>query len=231
VNWLPDQFQVRDDKGALSIEQSARKLAGSYAELAGKMRDTGMPPKEAKDYTIAVPEPLKGKWEPEKDQMLAGFRDKAHAAGLTQKQFDFVIGEYLTRLPALRETAKQADIEQAKQALAKVWKTPEALQQNLGLAFHAARTLAGSDEALERIMDKFGNDADFLQIMAKIGPELREDKSPGSGMGVGTRYAGMPKQELMQHEAYTNAKHPDHQLVSALVRRQYEQQFGSTAAL
>lgn len=230
--WLGDQFHVKTEAGDLDFEASARKLGESYKALAARMRETGAPPKEAGEYAFNIPDEAKaalGDWTPEADPMLADFRDKALGAGLTQKQFDFVVGEYLARLPQIGEAKAEASANAAETALRAEWKDESAFKSNM-VAAHKALTQYAGDEAAT-LVDRYGNDPAFIKLMAKVGGELREDTSPTATPGAGSPYAGLTREGLMAHEAYTNPRHADHALVSSMVRAAYEKQYGNTPVL
>jgi hypothetical protein len=229
-DWLTQypQFKVEVD-GKPDVVASAAKLAGSYGELSKRMKDVGSPPKDPKEYTVTVPEALKGKYDPAGDPIIEDLKVKAHAVGTTQKQFDFWTAEWFARMPDLLAGGKAVTKEDAEKALAEVWKSPDDLAKNVKAAHAAAKTFGG--DAFDRLADKFGNDPDFIRFAAAVGAELKEDTAPHSEGGAGTSYAGMSKEQLMAHEAYKNPRHPDYELVSKMVRAKYEKEHGTAPAL
>ncbi|WP_124094481.1 hypothetical protein [Burkholderia gladioli] len=101
-DWLPEKYRVNAADGALDLSASAQKLAGGYGELAKRMGDGGAPPATAAEYTVTVPDALKEKvGDLSKDELFTKFRDDMHGLGLSQKQFDGIMGRYLELVPAL----------------------------------------------------------------------------------------------------------------------------------
>lgn len=234
LSWLPEQFRVKDGE-KIDLAASARKLAESYTQLQTVTRSAGLPPKEPTDYKVTVPEALAGKWDPSKDARLGEFQKKAHALGLSQKQFDLVLGEFFDRMQALPAAQAAASFDQAKAELQKVWATPEAMRMNLGAAYHATKLAAnaafdGDAEALARLTDKFGNDPDFLRFAAYWGHQAREDASPDAAGGIASQFAGQTLDQLvaqkvaMEREGKTRT--PEYEALARLVAAKYRQRFG-----
>lgn len=225
---LPEQLRVMKDDGTLDTEASAAKLADSYAALTARMRETGAPPKEAKEYTVTVPEALAGKWAPEGDAGYEAFRGKAHELGLTQKQFDGVMGAYLERIPGLVEHTVTKAHESALSELGKHWTTAEAMQAGQRNAYKAVSTVMGDET--DSLVEQLGNNPLFLRFAAQVGAQMREDIGVPTSGAAGSAYAGKSREQLMSEPAYTQATHPDHKTVSALVRKMFEREFGTEAA-
>jgi hypothetical protein len=98
AEFIPEKFRVMSGE-ALDVEASARKMAESYNQLQARMGTGDVPPKGADEYTITVPDAFKESFV--EDDRTKAFRSDALAAGLTQKQFDFVIGKYFAVAPEL----------------------------------------------------------------------------------------------------------------------------------
>lgn len=213
---IPEKYHVKKDDGTLDMEASSLKLAEAYTRLEKRMGSGDAPPKTVADYKVEIPETMKD-YDIEKDKAFTEFRDKAHKAGMTQAQFDLVMGEYFRVAPELVGGAKVLDAETCVNELRTEWKSDAQYKAEVGNAYKAAMAYGGDDA--EGIMKDYGNDPRVVRMMARAGKELGEDKSPSSG---GSLPAGQTVEAMMQSEAYTNAKHADHARVSALVSAEFD---------
>lgn len=170
---VAEQYRRRNADNKLDLEETLRAVEAARVELATRMRDTGLPPKEAKEYALGkLPDGVKAD-----EAELNMYRQAAHEAGLTKKQFETVTGLILARsaevLPKRFEEflASKAEgitttlngrvgVEKAKQMLADaeyVWQqiAPEGAPRNAVLQDPAA----------------------VVQALASLAKEMREDKS------------------------------------------------------
>lgn len=223
ANWLPEKYQVKDEAGALNVEQSARKLAEAHAHLEKRLGSGDAPPKTPEEYAPKV-EAEGFNWDEFKaDPKMQGFMKAAHAKGITNDQMSFILGEYMQQAPALVNGAAALDADAAKAELQQTWKSDAEFNKNIGLAFRAFNQLA--DEGDKGRIGEIGNNPIVLRLLAKMGAEMRED-APPSGEVNQEEYQGV--KELMKSEAYTNPKHQDHERVSAQVRAFYQKTYGNT---
>lgn len=217
-DWLPEKFRVMNGD-QLDLEASARKLADEgYRALEKRVGSGDLPPKAAADYAVAVPDQFKEVWQ--EDERFQQFRADAHAAGLTQKQFDFVVGKYFNIVPELVNAGKQVSADEAATQLREVWKTDAEFTANAQDAYRAFK--AFGDEADAALVD---SSPAMLKMLAKIGKEMRE-----SG-GITPQAEGIPAddvKDLMKSEAYLNPKHPEHKATAAKVQKFYQQRYGNT---
>lgn len=209
---IPDKYHVKKEDGSLDIEASAAKLADAYSSLSKRLGTGDLPPKEAKEYQIKVPDLLKDEWNPAEDKSLQEFLGKAHAAGYTQKQIDLAMDTYFAIAPALVTSAKQLSAEECTAELKKEWASDEQYKTEIGRAKNALIGYAGDDA--KELIKEYGNDPRFIRMLNRIGAEMGEDKSinPGGELPQGTSV-----EALMQSEAYHNPKHADHAKVSKQV--------------
>ena len=216
--FIPEKFRVMNGE-ALDVEASARKLAESYAHLEGRVGTGELPPKTADDYAVTVPEAFKEHWE-ENDRSKA-FKAEALAAGLTQKQFDFVMGKYFATATDLVGGAINNSVEAVRGSLEKAWGDKYGDQFNA--AFSAFEAFA--DPADKGKFDSLMTDpALAYRILAKIGPELREAGGiPATATGGG----GEDIKALLLSEANTNPRHPDHARVRATIDAYYAKKYGT----
>lgn len=215
---IPEKFQVKKEDGTLDLEASSLKLAENYAQLEKRMGTGDAPPKTSEDYQVAVPEELKAHWQPESDEILKDFKKDAHGAGLTQKQFDFVMGRYFQIAPQLVAGAQELTAEACTTQLRSEWKTDEQYKAEVGKAYKAAVGYGGADA--EGIIKDHGNDPRIVRLLARVGAEMGEDTAINTGDQ--TNGGADAISALMASDAYNNPKHADHARVSAQVRKHFE---------
>ena len=144
--------------------------------------------------------------ELKKDPLYAGFVKGAHARGITNAQLSWVLETHNQR------ESMRSDPAVAEQELRRDFPSNEAMQQALTRSYRATAAYAGNDEARAKLEVKFGNDPDFIRIMARIGGEMGEDTAVTGGLNASEDES---LQSLMSHAAYHDAKHPEHKLVVA----------------
>ena len=166
-----------------------------------------MRPKTAADYKLPeLPEALKGV---ELDQTMHNqFREEAHKAGLSQGQFEFVMGKYLELAPQLVAGGQQVTAEQTVVELKTAWgKDYQAQAANAWRGVSQIAAAAGL--TVEQVEAELGNSPAFNRIMAAVGSQLREDTSVNTGGGGSS--AGMADAGAIQaSEAFRNPRHPEH---------------------
>jgi len=218
AEFIPEKFRVMSGE-ALDVEASARKMAESYNQLQARMGTGDVPPKAAEEYTITVPDAFKESFV--EDDRTKAFRTDALAAGLTQKQFDFVMGKYFAVAPELVTGAIDTTVETTRGALEKAW-GPEYGKQ-LDAAALAFDKFA--DPADKGKFDSLMTDpALAYRILAKIGPELREAGGiPPTAGGGGQEDV----KALLLSEANTNPRHPDHARTRATIDAHYAKKYGT----
>ena len=221
---IPEKYQVKKEDGTLDIEASSLKLAEAYGHLEKRMGSGDLPPKTADEYAIAVPDALKETWNPKEDPLLGDFLKDAHAAGLTQKQVDLVMGKYFEMAPALVDGSRQLSADDCVADLRSEWKTDDQYKAEVGKAYKAA--VAYGDKDAEAIIKDYGNDPRIVRFMARVGNELGEDRSLNPG---GSQQGGQSVESLMSSEAYNNPKHVDHARISAQVQRHFQAQADANA--
>lgn len=223
-DWFPEKFRVMSEDGKFDMAASSKKLMDSYAHFEKRMGAGDMPPEAPDGYKdFTPPEAFKDvQLDPE---LTRSFRERAHKAGLTQGQLDFVMGEYFGLVPTLLDAAAGLSADEARAELSKVWSTPAELQANMTAA---ERAVAQVPEALQaQLRQKYGTDPLFWQFAAAYGREAREDRPPAPNGGSGTV---TDTEALMRSEAYRNPKHPDHEKVSQQVRDAYAKRHGTQPA-
>lgn len=213
---IPEKYQVKNEDGTINLEASSSKLAEAYAHAEKRIGSGDLPPKAAAEYQVTIPESLAGAWEPGADPLLDAFKDKAFAAGMTQAQFDLVIGQYGELAPGLVAGNAQLNAESCTADLKKEWKTDDEFKAGVQSAVSAVNAYAGDEAA--SILEKYGNDPALIRLLSKIGNEIKEDSSlePGQQLGGDTIEA------LEASQAYRDPKDPQHAAVSAKVKAYYD---------
>lgn len=216
---IPEKYQVKKEDGSIDVEASSLKLAEAYGHLEKRMGSGDAPPKTAEEYQVAVPDALKDALDPKTDPLLGAFLKDAHAAGLTQKQMDLVMGKYFELAPQLLAGNSQLSSEECIADLRNEWKDDATFKGEVSKAFRAAQAYGGADT--EAILADYGNDPRIIRMLSRIGNEMSEDSSLNPG---GTQIGGQTVESLMTSEAYANPKHADHARVSAQVQAYFNQQ-------
>jgi hypothetical protein len=211
--FIPDKYQVRDAKGELDPQASARKVADAHAALEKRLGSGGTPPKTAAEYKMPeLPEALKG--AAFDDAATNKFKEDALKAGFTQAQFEFTMGEYLKMAPALVNGGQVVAAEDTIASLKQTWgadyeKNGQAAWRGMEQIAQAAGLTTAEVEA------ELGNSPAFNRIMAVVGAQLREDKSINTG-GVTTGSGGESEAAAIQmSDAFRNPKDPGHKAALA----------------
>lgn len=221
--FIPEKYRVAGADGKVDLTASAQKVAAAHAELEKHLGARGPAPANADEYKAdAVLAKLKEATGAEvklDDAQAKGFRETAHKLGLSQAQYEGIVGAYFENVQGMVDGAFDNLMERGRQALSKVWGDPtsDAFKTNLASSLKAFNAYAPADMRTQQVMDQIGNNPVVLQILANVGKELKEDKLPNSG-GIGADDMAA----LQKSEAYWNAKHPDHERVVAKVNAYYQ---------
>lgn len=221
---VPEKYQVKGADGALDQVQTLAKLTDGYAAAVKRIGSGDIPPADPTKYTFTPPEEFKDvKLD---DELAAGFRDRAHKAGLTQSQFDFVMGEYFRVVPSVIDAGATHTAQTARDALGQVWTTPAAMQEGLDAGQRAMVALP--DALRQQAIDAgLGVNPVFAQVVAHFGRAMREDRPPSQ---PASSAAPTDLQQLMAHPAWRDQRHPEHAAISARVVAIQRQRFGDSPA-
>ena len=180
--------------------------AKSTKELETRMKDVGLPPESPDGYKFEVPAAFKQAGVELDPDQFNGFRNFAHKAGMSQKQFDAAMGELYANVETMVQMGERLDKAQTMQALTEHYKTPDAIQQNVKAAYDVFSAYADEEEMkhLYRVV----NDPIAVRVLAKINKELQEDP----GLNAGAMVSGESLDEPMKAGGpYWDATHPQHQ--------------------
>lgn len=247
--WLPEKYRVKvDGKDEIDFQASARKLGEGYKALEAKLGTgaVGTVPATAGEYKLTAPVDAEGKPLVENvdleefvsDPIFKTLADKAHKAGISNETLNFFVGEYLQFIPDVLKSSVQLDHDAAKQALSAVWKDQGAMSKGLQQAARAAQGFSAESGQLgsfDNLMQKFGNDPDFLAFAARIGAEMGEDK-PISSDPVAQADWDEQVATIKADPAYMDKANPKHaglmNQLNALYQRRYgnnQRQLGGSA--
>ncbi|ECT1020803.1 hypothetical protein DPO11_11910 [Salmonella enterica] len=218
LDWLPEKFVVTGEDGKPDITASAQKLAQSYGHLEQRFGSGDIPPADIADYKIDA---IDGMEIDPNNAETKTFLESAKQHGFTSDQLNFMIKEVHNSLQSYAQEAATESRETASEELRKVWQDDTTFNQNLGLAYRAFNALVDGDDKGK--INEIGNNPLVIKLLAKIGAEMKED-SPGTGDAGGD---AQTIRDLMKSEAYFNEKHPDHERVTAQIKRYYARQYGN----
>lgn len=205
--------------GKVDINATLAKVLPSYTELEKRVGQTGAPPATADEYkpdaVLAKIKDATGQDIKLDDAQSKAFRDEAHKAGLSQAQYEFVLGQYFQNVAAMVDQSFDNAKAKAQADLAKSWGPADgdAFKGNMTQAVRAFMAYAPAEMRTAQVMDQIGNNPVVLQVLAAVGKEIKEDTRPNAQGGSGADDI----RALMKSEAYYNAKHPEHDRVVAKV--------------
>lgn len=207
-------------KGEVKYEAWAK----STNELETRMRVTGLPPKSAEEYKFDLPEPVKALGVDLDPAQAKAFRENAMTLGLTQKQYEGVMGAYFQHMSGLADQVSQFSAAKARTDLLAYYKTEDALKENVGAAYKAF--MAYADEKDRELIDQVGNIPAVVRILAKVHRDMREDPGVGADAildadSIEQLMRGGPDKE---DSPYWNPSDPRHKSTVEKVRRHHEAQ-------
>lgn len=232
TDWLPEKFQVKNADGVLDESASARKLAESYKALEQHKGALTNAPATPDDYTIEAPKGEDGKplydiGEFTSDPLFKDLASKAHELGVSNEQMQLFVNRYLELAPELIQANEQLTQQEASSELSKLWTNEQTFNSNIAKAQKAVMGFGAEADDVpgsrSRLNQKFGNDPDFLALMANIGAEMKEDKLPNEVSVSST----LDVEALMKSEAYWQKNHPDHERVKSQVQNYYQRKHGN----
>lgn len=202
TDYIPEKYRVSKEDGSLDLEQSSRKLAESYKHLETRLGSGDAPPKTAEEYTVKLDDVEGFNWEEFKaDESTQSFLKGAHAKGLTNDQVQYVIGEYMKAAPSLITGAALLTTQDCTEVLKAAWGDDQAIRTNVSASYRAAEAFAsepGKPGNFGALMEKYGNDPDFIAFTANIGKELKEDRPINGGAVVSDGDFAVKTSELRQ---------------------------------
>ena len=223
LGYIPEKYRVKKEDGTFDLESSAKKQSEAFASLEKRLGVGEVRPNSEADYTFTVPDALKDHFKPEDDPAYMDFRKEAHTLGLTQKQFEAVVGRHLEAVSQIGGSAAN-DPAETEGKLRTLWPTEQGYQKNINAGYRAMAAYAneGGEDKVGSFINldrKFGDDPDFIAFMANIGREIREDIPP-----IGALMSNEAVDALMKDPAYMDPNNPKHNEVKAKVKAHFDRQ-------
>lgn len=181
-------------------------------------------PETPEGYRFEKPSDEELKGLPWDDNMLQGFAKLAHEAGLTEAQFQKIVGWHTQESIAQIEKAQQnakAVMQQASARLREEW--GGAYDSNLATARNAAR-MVGGEELLND--PALANNPAFIKAMAKVGSIIGEGGNAAGLREAKASFGGNPREEINKimsdkSDPYWNSQHPQNAARVAYVEELY----------
>lgn len=226
-DFVPEKYRVFGEDESFNLEASAKKMSEGYSSLEKRLGGDDIPPESPEGYKLDAESFGEG-FDADafmSDEKTQSFLKSMHAKGMTNSQVQEVLNYGLNEwAPSLMEGNQALSEQECTEALKEVWSSDAEFNTQVGHAARALKEVAG--EEFDTLMGKYGNDPDFIKIMAQFGREMGEDVPPNET----DIPAGETLDDLMHSEAYSDPKHKDHEKVSAKVRSMFEKKFGKSAA-
>ncbi|MHC4500351.1 MAG: hypothetical protein ACYS21_14705, partial [Planctomycetota bacterium] len=185
-------------------------------------------PETPQDYNLTVPADLpEGVYTKER---LAEVQEVFHKIGLSKKQGDALMDmDVKATVSALQsqQQAKELAREEAKSKLYQKW--GNAYEQRIHFGNVAVNEGAsGNQEFVQRLIDKYGDDPDFIEFTSNLGAKFTERGSI-TAANVPTP-SDIEKQinEIIHTDAYTNGKHPGHKQAVQAAAKLFRDKAAST---
>lgn len=169
---IPQQLRRHNADNKLDPEQTLRAVAESYRALEGRMKDTGLPPKDVSEYKFEAPDGL------EIDQeRAAAFKTFAKdELGLSTKQYEKLMGKYVETLGEMPQRF-EAHLKAKAEGISETLKTRVGSDK-------AAQMLADAEFVWQQIAPEgapanavLQDPAAVVQALSSLAKEMKEDRS------------------------------------------------------
>jgi hypothetical protein len=219
-SWLNAQRMIGQDK--IPMPQTDEDWGNVYSRLGR--------PDDVTGYKIEAPEGA----EINADAQSA-FLDVAHKIGLNQTQVQALAQWEFDQSAANKQasdTASETALNEKANALKAEW--GQAFEQNAGIAKRAIAEFAtdsDKDFLNNAVIDgvKAGDHPVMAKLFHNIGKAMMES---GKLEGLGKEGVMSPQEledktsTLMSNPAYTDKRHPEHQMINRQVQELFKQRFG-----
>lgn len=222
IDSIPEKFRVKNDAGEFDHQAMLRKVDEHRSALEKRMGTGDIRPKSADEYKVPDTDVFKGL---QLDEAGAkAFRQEAHDMGLTQKQYEAVMGKWATLAPQLVNAGQEQTTEGATTALREAWK--DQYDANIKESFRVVNRVAESAGIpFDEVEKAIGNNPVAIRLFAALAPEMREDATPAAANGGTGGGAQTAEQYLAENfKAFSDSKDPQHKAVTdrynALAKRE-----------
>lgn len=220
IGSIPDKFHVKNDAGEFDAAAMLRKVDEHRSNLEKRLGSGDARPKTADEYKLPETDAFKSLQLDE--GLTKAFKDKAHGWGLSQAQYEAVLGEWATLAPGLVNAGRELTTETAVQQLQESWKGD--YEGNIKESFRVVSKVASmAGIPMEQVEQAIGNNPVAIRLFHALGAEMKEDSTPAGAGGVG---AAVSSHQYMNENwaAYSDPKNPQHAAVSARVKQIAEQE-------
>jgi len=199
--------------GAVNYQESFQRAENARQHLERRLGAGDIPPAKPEDYVFTPPAEMADfKLD---DTAAAAFKAKAHKWGMTQAQYEGVMGEYMALVPSLMQGGARLSAAAATEELKKVWQEPAVFQRGLADAGKATSALPAD---LQSALQEFGTNPAVLRALAYFGAEMRDPVPPNGGVPPGGGGFDPYSPEVVA--IVNNPRHP-RQAEVAKARQQY----------
>lgn len=217
---VPEKYVVKGADGEIDTLATFRKVDEHRASLEKRLGTGDIRPKTAADYKMPENDAFKSLQID--DAQAKAFREKAHAWGLSQSQYEAVMTEWAERATGLVGGAAAASVDDTLTALRGTWKDEAEFDANMKGAYAAVNGLAEkAGISFKEVEDAIGNNPVAIRLFATLAGEMGEDATPKAAGGTGGQ---TDINTLMTHPAYSDARHPEHASISAKVKAYFDRQ-------
>jgi len=200
------QRMVGMDKIAIPNAESGDDVWDAYYRAGGR-------PETAAEYNIQRPEQFpEDHWS---DERANAFGEIFHKIGLNKKQVDTILAAYhedLGRQITGRQDAERLELEKLQGDLTAKWGNQFESKKHQGnLAIERG---AEDAEHKQRLVEKYGNDPDFILFASNLGAKYMEASGykPQGAPTMSTSEIDAKISEVMSGEAFMQRNHPQHKL-------------------
>jgi hypothetical protein len=249
-NWresLPENIRgdavwdrIKDFNGMAGVLANAERMVGknkiaipgenSSDEEWEAWHNAGGRPEKSEDYGFSKPEDFPEEYYSQ--EFTTAAQELMHKIGLSRKQaqalFEFNNSNILQQLKDKVESgdlaAKKA-AEELQNGLLTDWGNAYEQKKHLGNLAIEQGVKGESAELKERLLEKYGNDPDFIRFAANIGKNFAETKGIAPGLSV----AATPDEiqgkidELQSSDAFVQRNNPGHKAALAKMTELYKE--------
>lgn len=217
---IPEKFHVKNEAGEFDPQAMLRKVDEHRSSLEKRMGSGDVRPKSADEYKMPESDALKGLQID--DAAAKGFREKAHAWGLSQTQYESVMNEWATLAPGLVNAGHELTAETAVTQLKDTWKGD--YDANIKESFRVVSKVADlAGIPMAEVEQAIGNNPTAIRLFQALGKEMAEDATPAGAGGLG---AAISSEQFMNENwaAYSDPKNPQHAAVTARIKQLTERE-------
>lgn len=203
--------------GELDVTASFRKVDEHRASLEKRLGTGDIRPKTPDEYKLPDTDVFKNLQLD--DAGAKAFRKEAHDMGLSQAQYEGIMGKWASLAPELVNAGKTETVEATVSELQTLWK--DDFKTEMQGAFRSISAVAdAAGIPFEEAEKAIGNNPVAIRMFAHMAKEMREDATPPAANGAAT--AGVQSYEefvAQNYAAYSNPKDPQHKAITEQANR------------